>query len=60
MVGDAMLCGACGRFGALQGDWSIRQSTSEDIERWSLENPIGWESFEMMAADFRRQAAGRQ
>jgi hypothetical protein len=59
-VGDAMLCSFCGQFGALEGDWTIRQSTNEDMEKWSLANPIDFEKFEMMAADFRRNAARRQ
>jgi hypothetical protein len=58
--GDAMLCGYCGEFGVLEPDWKIRRSTHEDLDRWSLENPVGWETYEMLAADYRRRAAERQ
>lgn len=59
-VGDAMLCEVCGRIGALKDDWIISKATIEDTCRWSCSNPVGFEKFEMMAADFRRKAAERQ
>jgi hypothetical protein len=58
--GDAMLCADCGKIGALKDDWTIGKATNEDTCRWSCDNPIGFEKFEMMAADFRRDAARRQ
>jgi hypothetical protein len=54
------LCAVCGQIGALKDDWTISQATKEDTCRWSCDNPIGFEKFEMMAADFRRDAARRQ
>jgi hypothetical protein len=59
-VGDAILCALCGQFGVLQSDWKIIKATIEDTCRWSCTNPVEFEKFEMMAADFRRDAAERQ
>lgn len=59
-VGDAMLCQHCGNIGTLQEGWLIHEHTDKDIERWMCESPIGWESFEMMAAEYRRRAAVRK
>jgi hypothetical protein len=60
MVGDAMLCAVCGNIGALKDDRTVGKATEEDTCRWACTNPIDFEKFEMMAADFRRNAAERQ
>lgn len=59
-VGDAMICMWCGQAGALEPNWRVRPSTSEDIGRWSCLNPIGWESIEMRMSRWRQAAARRK